>query len=220
MQLTNSLSHLIDKGEDKFDCESAIKALQKAIEPETRKIFEDTSLIESIEKNKSKFERQKSFLNTRININFSLEEIGKIIRCLEKGLECDKLKKILLDYSNLIAKVHEAYRSEGRQDIRLREVARILGLNNGKKQEKFNKNDILYEYIELITGKINLETYKVDPPMEKWDAIEFLSKKHGNLSKEACFKLLQRAIWDKKKKCETEGVPHSWEGLLPWNSDV
>jgi len=101
----------------------------------------------------------------------------------------------------------------------------MQGFTTGKRQEKFNKDLILWEYLQLIVGgTLDIEDFlnpgKRPKPMEKWAAIEFLTKKYRIASKEASFELLKKAIKKQKEDCEGKGESHGWKNLLPWKGET
>lgn len=102
-----------------------------------------------------------------------------------------------------------------RQDAKLRKVARHLGFTSGKRGTSVNQDALWHEYLEMISGRIDWETFKVEEPLKPWDAIYQLTRQYEIASPDACLKHLQR----KKRRIEAEareaGDPCDLSGLLP-----
>lgn len=156
-------------------------------------------------------EENKNFvLNSEVKI--TIGELGLIIGFLKKGLDAEKINKKLL---NIMKDAHAAYQSADRQDKGLRKVGRILGLTVGKRQETYNKEKMLWEYMELTLGRLDADTFKINPPLKKREAIALLTKKYGIQSENGCIKLIERQIKKHKDILEAQGIAHEWKGLLP-----
>ena len=84
-------------------------------------------------------------------------------------------KQAFEDLLSLLHRAYVAYQEDGRQDERAREVLRILGFTEGKRTEKFKKDELLIEY-KLRTEMVS------NPPAtnkEKQRIIDSMAKKHG-----------------------------------------
>lgn len=180
----------------------------------------DSHLLSEITKLAATSEQLSTEEILKTKIELSIDQLGKIIFYLKKGQKSQgdkrKFKNQLGEISNILNKVYQTYRLPSRQDKKLRRVAKILGLTTGKRQEVYDKETILWEYLELREGQVDVDTLKIDPPMERREAIALLMKKHGIQSENAFIKLLGRQIKSKKDKLRAEGLSdEGWQGLLP-----
>jgi hypothetical protein len=160
----------------------------------------------------------------KIFVELKLIDCLTLLHHMERLVECERERTILEEGCKyFIEREHEVlkvYNSDGRrQEDRLRNVAKIMGLTNGtgKKKPKYDGKALFEEYMSLINGSIEWETYKVKEPMRKWDAVRYLKNKYEIQSEDACLKQLQREIAKRRKRAKREGFRGGFNGLLPSN---
>lgn len=149
----------------------------------------------------------------KIPLSLFLKLVVYFSRLKETEKDCLVFEKAFEKLWTDLKKAYEAYQKEGRQDQRLREVARILGFTSGKRKGKVNPEKLYYEYIMLL-GEYDLsgDIPKKREKLTKWEALERLSKKYGIQSKEACYQHIKPFI--KQIKDESGGV-HGLDGIGP-----
>lgn len=111
-------------------------------------------------------------------------------------------QKIALDaMTSLLAEAKAEYNSDKytRSEERARAVVRCLGLTDGKRKSKTNKKNLFREYLSLISGEVNFETFESLNPLSQHEALEELSKRHGLSSEDSCLEQI-RSFLSKKKK--------------------
>ena len=137
--------------------------------------------------------------------------------------EIEKLKKdsLRLDTINKqLSLAWEAYNEPGkRQDERARAALQILNFTDGKRQPRFNKKNLFFEYCVLINGPISTSDpvmWKEMPePMSKEDAVTYLAKKYET-TYGAIHQQLQKHRSELKKKLIRDNMStDDLRGLLP-----
>jgi hypothetical protein len=155
--------------------------------------------------------------NSDKEIKIPLSLFLKLVSCFSRLQKTEKdclvFEKAFEKLWTDLKEAYEAYQKEGRQDERLREVARILGLASGKRKGKINPEKLYYEYTMLLSEyDLSGDIPKKREKLTKWEALEKLSKKYGIQSKEACYQHIKPFI--KKIKDESGGV-HGLDGIGP-----
>ena len=148
-----------------------------------------------------------------------LENIGKSLQ------ECELLKNENERLRGIEKRLEEAkevyHKTAGRQEKKLREVAKIIGLTkNGKRQKKISQKKIFLKYISFL---------KDPDPMDKWEALELVAEKFELSSSDAARQHVQGYLKEFKKNYEflcsikdlscytsnPKNKPDQFEGILP-----
>ena len=168
------------------------------------------------------FDKTKpSIIEMPVDIKFSLTQICEIGQCLEDLENYYPYKIAAESYHDRLSTAQEVYKKTYKntenQCTALREASIIMGIYSGKKRSKvFNKQVMLREYKELISGRVSFETATTWEPLDRWDAIKFLKEKYRVGSSDACYTLLKKALSEKKKDAQAAGCSVSgYKNILP-----
>jgi hypothetical protein len=104
-----------------------------------------------------------------------------------------------------------AFTSPDRHEKRASNAIKELGFSEGKRRSRINHNAVFHEYLNLILGGIDWDTFQQIPAIPKQEAVQAIQKKYELASYESAYKFIQRAIKDQGQ----EG-----QGLLPSNWPV
>lgn len=169
---------------DHADKERLVKLKNTFSEEQKRELIE---AIDGVEESKV----IKVFLS-------DLYKIGELATKI-KGLEQEVIRLRALEA--ILKMAEEVYLADNeRQDKRLREAAKILGWTNGKRPKKIDAQMIFLDYLGYISG---------NNPMEKWEALELLSKRYDVLSPGAALKHVQDYLGKLKKLAENNAAVNS-----------
>jgi hypothetical protein len=119
-----------------------------------------------------------------------------LTKARELELERSVLRSIAGGVRRAIHKFKNYPESENTNN-RARAFLRDLGVISGKPQKRYDGEKLLFEYMALLRGTSKAEAILFDseerPPLDKWPAIEFLTKKHGISSEVSCLQHLKVA---------------------------
>jgi hypothetical protein len=149
----------------------------------------------------------------KIPLSLFLKLVVYFSRLKKTEKDCFVFEKAFEKLWKDLKEVYEVYQKEGRQDQRLREVARILGLTLGKRTGKISPEKLYYEYTMLLSEyDLSGDIPKKKKKLTKWEALEELAKKYGIQSKEACYQHIKPFL--KQIKDESGGI-HGLDGIGP-----
>ena len=102
-----------------------------------------------------------------------------------------------------------AYTTPDKHEKRASNAIKELGFSVGKRTSRINHKALFHEYLNLILGGIDWETFKSIPAISKEEAIQALQEKYELASYDAAYKFIQRIILEQGQ--EGRGLlPSSW----------
>ena len=82
---------------------------------------------------------------------------------------------------------------------RQRKAIRYMGWIRGKKSSRFNRSELFWEYLDLIMGSFEPDTFAKTEAVRKEDAIEILTRRHRIKNPAACYQHLKEEIAKRRK---------------------
>jgi len=173
-----------------------------------------TNVKDYIEKIRSKG-RNPDLFETPVKLILTIGELQNIEKCLEYFVEYSELEE---------KRLLESKKSAGRKPLydKLMMLYEYIVLINGtvdlsifnKDRTKLSSND----FCSIVSAADNPDAPRISKPLGKWEAIELLQKRHnvGKHASGACYQLLKRAKRDliAGKKAKNRPYRHL-EKILP-----
>ncbi len=121
---------------------------------------------------------------------------------------------------DLLKRAWAEFKSPEHERLRERATAFFSYLGwNTKKGEKTNKLNLFHEYMNLITGGVDIETWEHKEPLSKEEAIEVLKDRYDINSTDAVIEQLRVHISERKKQAKKRGEQHGLKKIIPWRSE-
>jgi len=130
--------------------------------------------------------------------------------------EREKRREAETALDNLVGHFKKAWKEynspeHNRWEQRAKAFFSCMGLTTGKRNEKTNKKWLFHEYIHLVHGELDMDTFKKKKPMGRWEALEELAKRHNLASAESVLEQIRSYIREKSKEDPVYCSP----GFLP-----
>jgi DNA-binding ferritin-like protein (Dps family) len=168
----------------------------------------------------------EKFIDSLLNMfeAASLDSEKKAELLKELLINCDCLlreeqvhrKRAETELDNLIGYFKKAWAEynspdHNRWEQRAKAFCSCLGLTSGKRNEKTNKKWLYCEYVGLVHGELDMDTFEKKKPMGRWEALEELAKRHNLASAESVLEQIRVHVREKSKEDPVYCSP----GLLP-----
>lgn len=144
-----------------------------------------------------------------------LKELLVTCNCLlrEEQVHRKRAETALDNLAGHLKKAWAEYNSpeHNRWEQRAKAFFSCMGLTTGKRNEKTNKKWMFHEYVHLVHGELDMDTFKKKKPMGRWEALEELAKRHNLASAESVLEQIRSYIREKSKEDPVYCSP----GFLP-----
>lgn len=124
---------------------------------------------------------------------------GKNLSCREEAAFYKKAYALQCEREAGAVRILQAGKGEGDYDEQLRKAARHMGWTTGTRRKKYNDAAIFQEYLDLIMGAYDTDTFKKIEAFSKEEALVIIKIRHGFPNIEACSKFLSRSINKRRK---------------------
>jgi hypothetical protein len=144
-----------------------------------------------------------------------LKELLVTCNCLlrEEQVHRKRSETALDNLAGHLKKAWKEYNSPDhtRTEQRAKAFINCLGLTDGKRKKKTNKKWLYHEYVHLVHGEWDMDTFEMKKPMGRWEALEELAKRHHLANAESVLEQIRGHVREMSK----ENPEYCSPGFLP-----